>query len=48
MEFNHEFNPNEYPEYPKVMQEIMESTASRFCKTLPIPAEPETNLFWVH
>lgn len=42
----------EYPEnviqFPNVLQELMEGTATDYCKSLPIPAVPEVNTHWVH
>lgn len=43
-------------EYPKdleniavpKLQQAMEKAASVFCKSLPIPAKPETGLHWIH
>lgn len=43
----------EYPEemkdevVPKLVK-AMEKAASVFCKSLPIPAEPATGLYWIH
>lgn len=42
----------EYPEelslFPSVLQDIMEKAASKYCKSLPIPAEPEVAKCWKH
>ena len=35
-------------DFPKVLTDIMESSAAKFCKTLPIPAEAEVGLCWKH
>lgn len=43
-------------EYPKhlngivdlKLQECMEKSASKYCKSLPIPAEGEVGEFWIH
>lgn len=42
-------------EYPKNMPEVanklkyfMELVSSKYCKKLPIPAEPETGKYWIH
>lgn len=49
----HDENVIEYPKelkdvvVPKLV-ECMENAASVFCKKLPIPAEPETGLGWIH
>lgn len=42
----------EYPktltEFPKLLETIMESSAAKYCKTLPIPAEAEIGEYWKH
>lgn len=42
----------EYPEelttFPKVVEEYMESSASKYCKSVPIPAVAEVSDHWVH
>ena len=49
----HDENVIEYPKelkdvvVPKLV-ECMENATSVFCKKLPIPAEPETGLGWIH
>lgn len=41
-------------EYPKdlpmdqVLKKCMEEAASKFCKSLPIPAEAAVGNFWIH
>lgn len=47
MEANWEY-PKEIKEFPKILQEYMESTAAKYCKSLPIPAEAEIDTCWVH
>lgn len=42
----------EFPEYlkdfPKTLEKIMENSASKFCKSLPIPAEASVDICWRH
>lgn len=42
----------EYPEtltdFPNILAEIMKNSAAKYCKSLPIPAEPTVEHFWVH
>lgn len=42
----------EYPEelvtFPQTLATIMQSSAAKYCKSLPIPAEPTVNHYWVH
>ena len=42
----------EYPEelttFPKIVEEYMESSASKYCKSVPIPAVAEVSDHWVH
>ena len=40
--------PKECTEFPKVLEEIMEDSAAIYCKSLPIPADPEVSNHWVH
>lgn len=40
--------PENLPDTSKVLQEKMESSAAKFCKSLPIPAVPEVGLHWIH
>lgn len=35
-------------EFPKVLEKIMENSAAKYCKTLPIPAEASVDTHWVH
>ena len=46
-EINCEY-PKELESFPSTLQDIMEKAAAKYCKSLPIPAEPSVNLFWVH
>ena len=41
----------EYPKHldmDKVLKDCMERSASKYCKSLPIPAEASVGLFWIH
>lgn len=42
----------DYPEYltdvPKILENIMETSASKYCKSLPIPAEAAVGECWIH
>lgn len=42
----------EYPEtltdFPNILANIMKDSAAKYCKSLPIPAEPTVEHFWVH
>ncbi len=40
--------PKELEGFPKILEEIMESSAAKYCKSLPIPAEAEVSDHWVH
>lgn len=40
--------PKEIDSFPKVLENIMESAAKKYCKSLPIPAEAEVSSHWVH
>ena len=31
--------PETMPDFPKILEQIMEKAASKYCKSLPIPAE---------
>lgn len=35
-------------DFPKTLEQIMEKSAAKFCKSLPIPAEAEVGEFWKH
>ena len=43
-----EFPENLKEEAVKVLTESMETAASVFCKKLPIPADAEVGLGWIH
>ena len=42
----------DYPEYindfPKILEDIMEKSAAKYCKSLPIPAEASVGKCWIH
>lgn len=40
--------PKELEDFPKRLETIMEQAAAKYCKSLPIPAEASTGLFWIH
>lgn len=46
-ESNWEF-PKEITNFPNILQDFMESSAAKYCKSLPIPAEPEVDVCWKH
>lgn len=40
--------PEEIESFPKVLTDIMESSAAKYCKSLPIPAEAAVGDYWIH
>ena len=51
--FTHDEINTEFPEelkdtYPNMVAEIMKNAAAKYYHKLPIPAEPEVGLFWIH
>lgn len=40
--------PEELIEFPKIVEKYMESSASKYCKSVPIPAVAENSDHWVH
>lgn len=40
--------PNELENFPYILQSIMEESAAKYCKSLPIPAKPEVSDHWIH
>lgn len=40
--------PKELKEFPKILEDIMEKAAAKYCKSLPIPAEAEVGNHWIH
>ena len=46
-EINCEF-PEDLKDFPQTLATIMENSAAKYCKSLPIPAEPTVERYWVH
>lgn len=40
--------PDNLDRFPKVLEDIMEAAAAKFCKSLPIPAEASVGTHWIH
>lgn len=40
--------PEEVKDFPNVLETIMEKSAAKFCKSLPIPAEASVGDYWIH
>lgn len=40
--------PKEIEDFPKIVSSMMEASAAKYCKSLPIPAEAEVSTCWVH
>lgn len=40
--------PEEIIEFPAILTSIMENSAAKFCKSLPIPAEASVGDHWIH
>ena len=40
--------PEDIENFPKVLTNIMESSAAKYCKSLPIPAEASVGDYWIH
>ena len=40
--------PEEIENFPKVLTNIMETSAAKYCKSLPIPAEASVGTHWIH
>ena len=40
--------PEEMVEFPKLLEKIMEESAAKYCKSLPIPAEGAVGTCWIH
>lgn len=47
-EANWEFPEDMKDVFPKLLQDKMESSAAKYCKSLPIPAVPEVDYCWRH
>lgn len=46
-EINCEF-PEDLKDFPQTLATIMEKSAAKYCKSLPIPAEPTVGHYWIH
>ena len=46
-EINCEY-PETLTEFPNILASLMSASAAKYCKSLPIPAEPTVEHFWVH
>jgi len=46
-EINCEY-PEELSDFPQILASLMSASAAKFCKSLPIPAEPTVEHYWVH
>ena len=46
-EINCEY-PKELTDFPDILASIMQESAAKFCKSLPIPAVPEVDTCWRH
>ena len=40
--------PEEIENFPKILTNIMEASAAKYCKSLPIPAEAAVGDYWIH
>ena len=40
--------PEEVEIFPNVLSSIMEKSAGKYCKSLPIPANAEVGDYWIH
>lgn len=40
--------PEQVEEFPSILKSTMEKTATKYCKSLPIPADAEISDHWVH
>lgn len=40
--------PKGIEDFPKILTDIMESSAAKYCKSLPIPAEASVGDHWIH
>lgn len=40
--------PNTIVDFPKLLEETMEKSAAKYCKSLPIPAEASVGNHWIH
>jgi hypothetical protein len=47
LETNWEY-PKEIEDFPKIVSSMMEASAAKYCKSLPIPAEASVGTCWIH
>lgn len=47
-EANWEFPEDMKDTFPSLLQNMMEKSASKYCKSLPVPAVPEVAKYWIH
>ena len=40
--------PKNLTKIPQILEKIMEDAASKYCKSLPIPAESSEGNYWIH
>lgn len=40
--------PKEIVDFPNILENIMEESADKYCKSLPIPAEASVGEYWIH
>ena len=40
--------PEELNEFPNIVKTLMENSASKYCKSVPIPAEISVGTHWIH
>ena len=40
--------PKELKEFPNIIKNLMEQSATKYCKSVPIPAETSIGNFWIH
>jgi DNA polymerase I-like protein with 3'-5' exonuclease and polymerase domains len=40
--------PKEIDYFPKIVKTFMEKSASKYCKSIEIPAEESVGLYWIH
>ena len=38
----------ELKDFPNILEKIMEDSAAKYCKSLPIPAEASVGAYWIH
>ena len=41
-------SPEDIENFPKILTNIMEASAAKYCKSLPIPAEASVGTHWIH